>query len=156
MTQQQPHVVVDPPDEQGGRRVRIDGQLAGTAYSLGHVAGLLRRAGWLVAGSWPPVEWRGGGADVWPSRPLPSVLRRRSRAVDTDEPITGTFSSADRVPLLTLDEARQLVDLLLHFEDDSEEGRAAGQLAADLARRVLNGFRWTQANGRKWPHLSNG
>ncbi|MFE1349555.1 hypothetical protein [Streptomyces sp. NPDC058757] len=43
--------------------------------------------------------------------------------------------SADRLPLFTLDEARQVVELLLHFEDDSGEGRAAGQLAAGLARR---------------------
>ncbi|MFB7278076.1 hypothetical protein ACFCZV_13290 [Streptomyces hydrogenans] len=54
--------------------------------------------------------------------------------MDTDT--DADLPAADRHPLLTLDEARQAVELLLHFEDDTEEGRAAGQLGADLARRL--------------------
>ncbi|MEW1700756.1 hypothetical protein ACIQCR_16920 [Streptomyces sp. NPDC093249] len=42
-----------------------------------------------------------------------------------------------RLPLLTLDEARQVVSLLLHFQHETtEEGRAAGALAHDLALRL--------------------
>ena len=63
-------VVVYPPDEDGGRRVRVDGEILGRAYGLRDIAEFLRRAGIedvdraYVASS-GLIEWRGGGPDVW-------------------------------------------------------------------------------------------
>ncbi|MHA4776045.1 hypothetical protein L1085_016235 [Streptomyces sp. MSC1_001] len=65
MDEEKPLVVVYPPDDQGGRRVRIDGQISGMAYSLADVIEFLRRAGWIDEESWPPIEWRDGGPEVW-------------------------------------------------------------------------------------------
>lgn len=63
-------VVVYPPDESGGRRVRVHGEQLGVAYSLRDVAVLLERAGlegWdeldVAGAGW--IDWRGGGPDVW-------------------------------------------------------------------------------------------
>jgi hypothetical protein len=63
-------VIVYPPDEQGGRRVRIDDEIAGRAFALRDVVEFLRRAGieevnevWVRRSSL--IEWRGGGPDVW-------------------------------------------------------------------------------------------
>lgn len=64
-------VVVYPPSETGGRRVRVDGRNIGTAYSLHDLAVFLERAGlegWDeldVVGAVGLIEWRGGGPDVW-------------------------------------------------------------------------------------------
>jgi hypothetical protein len=63
-------VVVYPPAEDGGRRVRVGRQFFGMAYGLLDVADFLRRAGIeeadeayvRVSGL---IEWRGGGPDVW-------------------------------------------------------------------------------------------
>jgi hypothetical protein len=63
-------VVVYPPDESGGRRVRVDGEILGMAYGLRDVAEFLRRAGLddvteddvILSGV---IDWRGGGPDVW-------------------------------------------------------------------------------------------
>ncbi|WP_369147025.1 hypothetical protein [Streptomyces sp. R44] len=60
-----PHVVVYPPDEDGTRRVRVDGEILGRARGLNDVIEFLRRAGWLDEEEWPPIEWRGGGPEVW-------------------------------------------------------------------------------------------
>lgn len=66
-----PRVVVYPPAEGGGRRVRVDGQILGTAYSLHDLAVFLERAGLEgldeldVVASTGLIEWRGGGQDVW-------------------------------------------------------------------------------------------
>ncbi|WP_406078690.1 hypothetical protein OG337_28845 [[Kitasatospora] papulosa] len=49
------------------------------------------------------------------------------------------YLRAPRLPLLTLDEAREAVRLLLHFADESPEGRAAGEWAADVALRLPAG-----------------
>lgn len=68
-----PRVVVYPPSETGGRRVRADGVILGTAYSLHDLAVFLERAG---LEGWDEMdvarytesglfEWRGGGPDVW-------------------------------------------------------------------------------------------
>ncbi|WP_308039554.1 hypothetical protein [Streptomyces sp. PSKA30] len=38
-------VVIAPPDDRGGRRVRVDGKQRGTAYSLLDVVALLQEAG---------------------------------------------------------------------------------------------------------------
>lgn len=66
-----PRVVVYPPAaEGGGRRVRVDGEILGTAYSLQDLTVFLERAGlegWDeldVAGA-ELIEWRGGGPDAW-------------------------------------------------------------------------------------------
>ncbi|MFE2323607.1 hypothetical protein ACFXD5_06735 [Streptomyces sp. NPDC059385] len=61
----EPRVVVYPPDPDGTRRVRIDGEILGRAFGLNDVIEFLRRAGWLDEESWPPIEWRGGGPEVW-------------------------------------------------------------------------------------------
>ncbi|MFC0597638.1 hypothetical protein [Streptomyces palmae] len=64
-----PPVVIYPPSASGGRRVRVDGEILGTAYGMRDLAEFLRRAGldpevldlettWLI-------EWRGGGPDEW-------------------------------------------------------------------------------------------
>lgn len=67
-------VIVYPPDEDGGRRVRVDGEILGRAYGLRDVAEFLRRAGiddadeTYVAGS-GLIEWRGGGPERWGAEP---------------------------------------------------------------------------------------
>lgn len=63
-------VIVYPPDENGGRRVRVDGTILGLAYSTADVAALLQTAGLQ---DWDDmdvvrsglIEWRGGGPDAW-------------------------------------------------------------------------------------------
>jgi hypothetical protein len=63
-------VIVYPPNEDGGRRVRADGVILGRAFSVRDVAALLQTAG--LAG-WDEmdvvrtdmIEWRGGGPEVW-------------------------------------------------------------------------------------------
>ncbi|MDT9695375.1 hypothetical protein [Streptomyces sp. P17] len=63
-------VIVYPPDEDGGRRVRVDGVILGRAFNARDIIEFLRRAG---LESWDQVdvatseliEWRGGGPDVW-------------------------------------------------------------------------------------------
>ncbi|MGW2708668.1 hypothetical protein ACWC4J_06700 [Streptomyces sp. NPDC001356] len=69
MSAQRP-VTVYPPSPTGGRRVRVDGEILGLAYSLVDVAEFLRRAG--LDGIEPEdvvrselIEWRGGGPLVW-------------------------------------------------------------------------------------------
>ncbi|MEU5583284.1 hypothetical protein ABZ791_37690 [Streptomyces huasconensis] len=63
-------VVVYPPDEDGGRRVRVDGQISGRAYNVRDIAALMQEAGLQdfdemdVVRTWL-IEWRGGGPDVW-------------------------------------------------------------------------------------------
>ncbi|MGI5138112.1 MULTISPECIES: hypothetical protein [unclassified Streptomyces] len=67
-------VIVYPPDEHGGRRVRVEGTTVGTAYSMLNLTVFLQHAG-LVG--WDEVdvahsnliEWRGGGPEVWPASP---------------------------------------------------------------------------------------
>ncbi|CAL9272100.1 hypothetical protein ACFW4Q_12670 [Streptomyces rochei] len=63
-------VIVYPPDEEGGRRVRVDGEVLGRAYGVQDVARFLQEAGlqdWdeLDVVRSALVEWRGGGPDVW-------------------------------------------------------------------------------------------
>ncbi|MFD5110526.1 hypothetical protein [Streptomyces cinereoruber] len=57
---------------------------------------------------------------------------------DTAEPVTGTYPNEPRLALLTTAEARVAVELLRLLErlDSGGRGPAAGQLAADLARRL--------------------
>lgn len=49
---------------------------------------------------------------------------------------TGSYPASPRLPLITLDEARDAVRLLQHFADDSPEGQEAGAWAADVALRL--------------------
>jgi hypothetical protein len=64
-------VIVYPPGEGGGRRVRVDGSILGTAFSLHDLAVFLERAGlegWDeldVIAAEGLIEWRGGGPDTW-------------------------------------------------------------------------------------------
>ncbi|WP_369217728.1 hypothetical protein [Streptomyces flavofungini] len=63
-------VVIYPPDEEGGRRVRIDGTILGRANNVRDVARFMQEAGlqdWdemdVVRSAL--IEWRGGGPDAW-------------------------------------------------------------------------------------------
>lgn len=64
-------VIVEAPCGSGGRRVRLDDEILGTAYSLRDLTMFLQCAG-LVGGSEVDVaesdviEWYGGGPEVWP------------------------------------------------------------------------------------------
>ncbi|MFF0140450.1 hypothetical protein ACFYRN_28800 [Streptomyces sp. NPDC005227] len=63
-------VIVYPPDETGGRRVRVDGSILGLAYNVRDVAALLQTAGLQDTDEMdvirsPFIEWRGGGPEVW-------------------------------------------------------------------------------------------
>ncbi|MER7222601.1 hypothetical protein [Streptomyces rubradiris] len=65
-----PVVIVYPPDEEGGRRIRVDGEISGRAFGLKDMVEFLRRAGLdtiedtdVVTAGW--IEWRGGGPDAW-------------------------------------------------------------------------------------------
>ncbi|MET8633369.1 hypothetical protein ACWEQ2_09230 [Streptomyces sp. NPDC004096] len=63
-------VIVYPPSETGGRRVRADGDILGTAYSLQELAFFLQNQGIMdqdeqSVRTCELIEWRGGGPDVW-------------------------------------------------------------------------------------------
>ncbi|MGW6263681.1 hypothetical protein [Streptomyces sp. NPDC055085] len=63
-------VIVYPPDENGGRRVRVDGAIVGRAYSVRDIAALFQTADLqdfdeLDVVRWGGIEWRGGGPEVW-------------------------------------------------------------------------------------------
>ena len=63
-------VIVFPPDEQGGRRVRSGSEILGLAMGLADVVEFLRRAGLdevdeAYVRRTRLIEWRGGGPDVW-------------------------------------------------------------------------------------------
>jgi hypothetical protein len=67
-------VVVSPPTETGGRRVQINGETLGTAYSLHDLSVFLERAGLegldeIDVAESPLIEWHGGGPEVWPATP---------------------------------------------------------------------------------------
>jgi hypothetical protein len=66
-------IVIKRPRGTGGRRVRIDGQIAGLAYNLADVVEFLRIAGLdldeqQVAES-PLIDWDGAPATVWAESP---------------------------------------------------------------------------------------
>ncbi|MBQ1163469.1 hypothetical protein KBZ21_36355 [Streptomyces sp. A73] len=61
-------VTVDPPDEEGGRRVRLRDGILGRAHGPRDVRALRAQAGWEpdeVDLDGPLIQWRGGGPDVW-------------------------------------------------------------------------------------------
>ncbi|MEU9861304.1 hypothetical protein AB0D99_10530 [Streptomyces sp. NPDC047971] len=51
-------------------------------------------------------------------------------------PVTDDYPDPTRLPLISLYEAREAMELLLHFADDTSEGWAAGELARVLAARL--------------------
>ncbi|MET8475405.1 hypothetical protein ABZY90_19685 [Streptomyces sp. NPDC006422] len=63
-------VVIYPPDEDGGRRVRADGTILGRAFSVRDVVAFLQEAGLQSFDEMDVVrsdliDWRGGGPDTW-------------------------------------------------------------------------------------------
>ncbi|MBV2354144.1 hypothetical protein KUM39_07160 [Streptomyces sp. J2-1] len=70
MIEKQQPVVVYPPAEDGGRRVRVGDDFVGMAYTPLDVADFLRRTGMgdiapedVAQADW--VHWQGGGPEVW-------------------------------------------------------------------------------------------
>lgn len=65
-----PRIVIHAPDEQGGRRVHVDGAILGMAYSVKDLREFLRRVG---LPGWEDVDladeglfkWEGGGPETW-------------------------------------------------------------------------------------------
>lgn len=63
-------VVIYPPDEDGGRRVRVDGEILGRAFGVQDIARFMQEAGLQ---GWDEmdvvrsglIDWRGGGPDAW-------------------------------------------------------------------------------------------
>lgn len=62
-------VIVYPPDPEGGRRVRVDGEILGRALGPDDIFEFLRRAGLdpddVRLDDELLIEWRGGGPAVW-------------------------------------------------------------------------------------------
>jgi hypothetical protein len=65
-----PQVIVYPPAEDGGRRVRVGRSFAGMAYTIIDIVEFLRAAGLedvepddVSNAEW--IEWRGGGPEAW-------------------------------------------------------------------------------------------
>ncbi|MFJ8208913.1 hypothetical protein [Streptomyces sp. NPDC096033] len=62
-------VIVYPPDAEGGRRVRVDGEILGRALGPNDIFEFLRRAGLdpddVDLDDRLLIEWRGGGPAVW-------------------------------------------------------------------------------------------
>ncbi|MFF4849460.1 hypothetical protein [Streptomyces sp. NPDC001194] len=58
-----------PPDAEGGRRVRVDGEILGRALGPGDLLEFLRRAGLdpddVRMDDELLIEWRGGGPAMW-------------------------------------------------------------------------------------------
>ncbi|NGO45267.1 hypothetical protein [Streptomyces ureilyticus] len=63
-------IVIYPPAEDGGRRVRVDDRFVGMAYGLLDIVEFLRLSGLEdVDDAWVRqsrlIEWRGNGPDNW-------------------------------------------------------------------------------------------
>ncbi|MFD4788263.1 hypothetical protein ACFWN1_14630 [Streptomyces sp. NPDC058459] len=63
-------VIVYPPDDEGGRRVRINGTILGRAFRVLDLVAFMQEAGLqdfdemdVARAEW--IEWRGGGPAVW-------------------------------------------------------------------------------------------
>ena len=68
MPSEQDRVVIEPPTEDGHRRVRVGSEPLGLAASTGDVLEFCRRAGLdpdLLQLDDELFDWRGGGPDVW-------------------------------------------------------------------------------------------
>lgn len=65
-----PRIVIHAPDEQGGRRVHVDGTILGMAFGEADLREFLRRAGFEA---WDDIDitdtgmfrWEGGGPETW-------------------------------------------------------------------------------------------
>lgn len=66
-----PSVVVEPPDDDGLRKVVIDGKSKGKLWSHHELQKVLHRAG--MAPEYE-IEWRGGDGTVWPHTPGDGAL----------------------------------------------------------------------------------
>lgn len=69
-------VIVEAPCGSGGRRICLDDEILGTAYSLHDLAAFLRYAGQagcdeLDVAESDVIEWHGGGPEVWPRQVCP-------------------------------------------------------------------------------------
>ncbi|MDA5283700.1 hypothetical protein [Streptomyces sp. Isolate_45] len=68
-----PRLVIYPPDENGWRRVRWDGQSIGVAHRPSDILDFLRDAGMedpeTLDLTGELVEWRGGGPETWAESP---------------------------------------------------------------------------------------
>ncbi|MFE7182346.1 hypothetical protein [Streptomyces erythrochromogenes] len=60
-----PDVAVGPPDDDGLRKVVIDGKSKGKVWSQHELRKVLRRAGVPAKGS---IDWQGGDSSVWPAQ----------------------------------------------------------------------------------------
>lgn len=63
-------MVIYPPDEDGGRRVRVESTIVGRAFSVQDVARFIQEAGLQEFDEMDVVrslliQWRGGGPEVW-------------------------------------------------------------------------------------------
>ncbi|MFJ5952579.1 hypothetical protein [Streptomyces noursei] len=68
MSRPRPRVVVHPPTGAGGRRVHVDAEILGIAYSRADLYEFLRRIGLdpdVIELDDPVIDWRGGGPEVW-------------------------------------------------------------------------------------------
>ncbi|AZQ32785.1 hypothetical protein EJ357_04455 [Streptomyces cyaneochromogenes] len=66
----EPRVIVYPPAERGGRKVRVGDEMVGTAHSLHELTVFLQNAGltgWdeLDVAESGLIEWHEGGPEVW-------------------------------------------------------------------------------------------
>ncbi|MER6218765.1 hypothetical protein ABT213_32630 [Streptomyces sp. NPDC001674] len=68
-----PRLVIYPPDENGWRRVRWDGQSIGVAQQPSDIVVFLQEAGLENAEDFDLTsdlaEWRGGGPETWAESP---------------------------------------------------------------------------------------
>lgn len=68
-----PKAVIYPPDDEGGRRVRVDGKILGRAFNVYDVLEMLQGVGLDPASAALDddqlFDWRGGGAADWTPRP---------------------------------------------------------------------------------------
>ncbi|MGW8375574.1 hypothetical protein [Streptomyces sp. ODS28] len=69
-------IIVYPPDDEGGRRVRADGSVLGRAFNVYDVLEFLRRAGLdpeqVRLDDAGLIDWRGGGSYVWKPSDAPN------------------------------------------------------------------------------------
>jgi hypothetical protein len=68
----EPDVVVEPPDGRGLRKVNAGGETVGSAWSLRELRRILRRLGYpkdMDVEDGTSICWRGGGSRTWPDRP---------------------------------------------------------------------------------------
>ncbi|MDX3570966.1 Yip1 family protein [Streptomyces sp. ID05-47C] len=68
----QPWVTVEPPDYRGLRKIVLDSETVGSAWSFREMRQLLRRLGYSETIDWEDpssIYWRGGDSKTWPDHP---------------------------------------------------------------------------------------